>query len=124
MFRIFAGLAILISCLGLWGLVTYASQQRTKEIGIRKVLGASVHTILLLLTKDFLIMVIIAFIVATPLTYYFMNDWLNSFAFHIDIGPGTLVTAGSILITIALLIVSIQTVKAALRNPVKSLKTE
>ena len=124
LFRIFAGLAIFISCLGLWGLVTYASQQRTKEIGIRKVLGASVNAILILLTKDFLIMVFIAFMLASPLTYYFMNDWLNNFAFHISIGWETFATAGVVLITIALLTVSIQTMKAALANPVKSLKTE
>lgn len=124
LFRIFAGLAILISCLGLWGLVTYASQQRTKEIGIRKVLGASVNAILILLTKDFIVLVFTAFIVASPLTYYFMNDWLNNFAYHISIGWGTFVTAGISLIAFALLTVSIQTMKAALTNPVKSLKSE
>ena len=124
LFRIFAGLAILISCLGLWGLVTYASQQRTKEVGIRKVLGASVRAILLLLTKDFIITVLIAFTLASPLTYYFMNDWLNNFAFHINIGWGTFVTAGVSLITVALLTIGIQTMKAALANPIKSLKTE
>ena len=124
LFRIFAGLAILISCLGLWGLVTYAAQQRAKEIGIRKVLGASVNAILILLTKDFLAMVLIAFIIASPLTYYFMNDWLNNFAFHIRIGWETFATAGAALITVALLTVSIKTMKAALTNPVKSLKTE
>jgi ABC-type antimicrobial peptide transport system permease subunit len=124
LFRTFAGLAILISCLGLWGLVTYASQQRTKEIGIRKVLGASVNAILLLLIKDFLIMVLIAFIVASPVTYYFMNDWLNNFAFHISIGWDTFMIAGITVIAVALLTVSIQTMKAALTNPVKSLKTE
>jgi putative ABC transport system permease protein len=124
LFRIFAGLAILISCLGLWGLVTYASQQRTKEIGIRKVLGASVKAILILLTRDFLVMVFIAFVVASPLTYYFMQDWLSNFAFHIDIEWGTFVIAGITLITVALLTVSIQTMKAALTNPIKSLKAE
>lgn len=124
LFRIFAGLAILISCLGLWGLVIYASQQRTKEIGIRKVLGASVNAILILLTKDFLIMVLIAFMLASPLTYYFMQDWLSNFAFHIDIEWGTFAIAGITLITVAMLTVSIQTIKAALTNPVKSLKTE
>jgi hypothetical protein len=124
LFRIFAGLAILISCLGLWGLVTYSAKQRTKEIGIRKVLGASVNGILLLLTKDFLVMVIIAFMVASPLTYYFMNDWLNNFAFHIDIEWGTFAIAGITLITVAMFTVGIQTIKAALTNPVRSLKTE
>ena len=124
LFRIFAGLAILISCLGLWGLVTYASQQRTKEIGIRKVLGASVNAILLLLAKDFLIMVFIACMLASPLTYFLMTNWLNDFAFHISIGWETFVTAGIALIAVAFLTVSIQTIKAALANPVKSLKTE
>lgn len=124
LFRVFAGLAVFISCLGLWGLVTHSAQQRTKEIGIRKVLGASVRAILILLTKDFLVLVLVAFLLASPLVYFFMNDWLNNFAYHISIGWSTFVIAGITLIGFALLTVSIQTIKAAMTNPVKSLKTE
>ncbi|HTE33864.1 MAG TPA: FtsX-like permease family protein, partial [Chryseolinea sp.] len=124
LFRIFSALAILISCIGLWGLVTYAAQQRTKEIGIRKVLGASVKAILILLAKDFLVLISISITIATPLTYYFMNDWLSNFAFHIDMGWITFFIAGMALLSVALLTVTIQTVKAALTNPVKSLKAE
>ncbi len=122
LFRIFAGLAIFISCLGLWGLITYATQQRTKEIGIRKVLGASVNAILLLLTKESLFMICIAFMLASPLSYYLMKDWLHNFAFHINIGWETFVTTGISLVIVALLTLSIQTIKAATANPVKSLK--
>ncbi len=124
LFTIFAGLAILISCLGLWGLVTFVSQQRAKEIGIRKVLGASLNAILWLLSKDFFLMILIAFAVASPITYYFINDWLQNFAFRIDISWETFVMTGIFLITIASLTISVQTIKASITNPVNSLRSE
>ncbi len=124
LFRIFAGLAILISCLGLWGLVTFVSQQRTKEIGIRKVLGASVNAILWLLSKDFFLQILVAFAVASPVTYYFINDWLQNFAFRIDIGWETFVITGIFLLTVASLTISVQTIKASVTNPVNSLRSE
>ena len=124
LFRIFAGLAILISCLGLWGLVTFVSQQRTKEIGIRKVLGASVNAILWLLSKDFFLMILIAFAVASPVTYYFINNWLQNFAFRIDIGWETFVITGISLFTVGSLTISVQTFKASVANPVNSLRSE
>lgn len=117
-------LAILISCLGLWGLVGFVSQQRTKEIGIRKIVGASVTTILLLLSKEFIVMVLIALCVALLLTYYFMYDWLQAFAFRIDMGWGTFVLAAVLLITLALITIGINTLRAARANPVKSLRSE
>lgn len=124
LFRIFAGLAILISCLGLWGLVTYSAHQRAKEISVRKVLGASVKSLLILLTTEYFMMVFVAFLIASPLTYYFMNEWLSNFAFHIEIGWDTFLVAGLWLIVFAGLTVSIQVLTAALKNPVRSLKSE
>jgi ABC-type antimicrobial peptide transport system permease subunit len=124
LFKIFSALAILISCLGLWGLVTFAAQQRIKEIGIRKVLGASVSNIVTLLTKDFVILVAIAIVIATPLTYWGIHKWLQDFAFRIHIGWTVFVIAGFIAVLIAILTVSFQAIRAALVNPVKSLRTE
>lgn len=124
LFRIFAGLAMLISCLGLWGLSTFAAQQRTKEIGIRKVLGASVNTIVLLLSRDFLLLVGIAIAIAGPASYYFMNQWLENFAFHISITWQVFAIAGVSSIMIALMTVSFQAIKAALVNPSESLRSE
>jgi putative ABC transport system permease protein len=124
LFKIFAALAMCISCVGLWGLATLAAQQRTKEIGIRKVLGASVNAIAMLLSKDFLSMVVIAIAVAAPLAYYFMESWLQTFAYRVDIGLAVFVFAGMVSIVIALLIVSVQTLKAAFANPVDSLRSE
>jgi putative ABC transport system permease protein len=124
LFKIFAALAMLISCLGLWGLSTYAARQRTKEIGIRKVLGASVNAVVVLLSKDFMIMVLIALAIASPLAYYLMSNWLQNFAFHIDIGWNVFAMAGIASLIIALLTVSFQAIKAALANPVESLRNE
>lgn len=120
----FALLTIFISCLGLMGLVNLTVSQRTKEIGIRKVLGASVSSITFLLSKDFLKLVFVAIIIASPIAYYFMNKWLNNFAFKVEIEWWIFVLSGVFIITIALLTVSYQSIKAALMNPVKSLKTE
>ncbi|GGD61170.1 ABC transporter permease [Emticicia aquatilis] len=120
----FALLTIFISCLGLMGLVNLTVSQRTKEIGIRKVLGASVSSITFLLSKDFLKLVFVAIIIASPIAYYFMNQWLNSFAFKVEIEWWVFVLSGVFIVAIALLTVSYQSIKAALMNPVKSLKTE
>jgi putative ABC transport system permease protein len=124
LFKIFAGLAIFISCLGLWGLVTFVLQQRTKEIGIRKVLGASLNAILWLLSKDFFLLILMAFAVASPVTYYFISNWLQNFAFRIDIGWETFVMAGIFLFAVASLTISVQTIKASVTNPVNSLRSE
>lgn len=124
LFKIFAGMAILISCLGLWGLVTFVSQQRTKEIGIRKVLGASVRIIVMLLSKDFVLMVMIAIAIASPLTYYLLNVLLQNFAYRVDIGWDVFVITGVSLFVIAMATMSFQTLKAAMTNPVNSLKSE
>jgi putative ABC transport system permease protein len=113
-----------ISCLGLWGLVVFVSQQRTKEIGIRKVLGASVNAILWLLSKDFFLMILMAFVIASPLTYYFINDWLQNFAFRIDIGWEIFVMTVLFLIAVVSLTISVQTIKSSIDNPVNSLRSE
>jgi len=124
LFSIFAGMSIFIACLGLFGLVAFTAQQRTKEIGMRKVLGASVTSIVALLGKDFLILVLIGFVLAIPVTLYFMNKWLENFAYRTDIGIGIFALAGLMAIIIALATVSWQSVKAAVANPVKSLRSE
>jgi len=124
LFKIFSALAMLISCLGLWGLITFATQQRIKEIGIRKVLGASVFTIVSLLTKDFILLVSIAMVIAAPLAWWGIHKWLQDFAFRIHIGWTMFAIAGATAILIAILTVSYQAIKAALANPAKSLRTE
>ena len=121
---IFAGLTIFVACLGLFGLVTFTAEQRTKEIGIRKVLGASVPSIFQLLSKDFLKLVIIAMLVATPVAWLVMNHWLQDFAYRIHITWWIFALAGFIALIIALLTVSFQAIKAAIANPVDSLRTE
>jgi putative ABC transport system permease protein len=120
----FAFLAIFISCLGLFGLSAFTAEQRTKEIGVRKVLGASVGGIVGLLSKDFLKLVLIAILIASPLSWYAMNRWLQGFAYKLDIEWWIFALAGVLAVGIALLTVSFQSIKAALMNPVKSLKTE
>ena len=120
----FGGLAIFISCLGLLGLAAHAAQRRTKEIGIRKVLGASVAGITALLAKDFLKLVLIAIVLASPIAYYFMNIWLSDFAYRIDIQWWMFAVAGLVAIVVAFLTVSFQSIRAALMNPVKSLRSE
>lgn len=121
---IFALLAILISCLGLFGLAAYTSEQRRKEIGVRKVLGSSVLGIVQLLSKDFVRLVLIALVIAGPLAWWMMRNWLQSFAYRIEINWWVFAIAGIVAICIALLTVGFQAVKAALSNPVKSLRTE
>jgi putative ABC transport system permease protein len=123
-FNIFAGLAIFISCLGLYGIAAFTAEQRTKEIGIRKVLGASVGSIVGMLSKGFVRLVLVAILIATPLAWYGMSQWLEDYAYHIDLEWWVFATAGMVAILIALLTVSFQSVKAALMNPVKSLRGE
>ncbi len=118
------GIAILISCLGLFGLATLTAFQRTKEIGVRKVLGASISGIVAMLSKDFVALVLIALVIASPIAWYFMNEWLADFAYHIDISWWVFVLAGATALAIALLTVGYQAVKAALMNPVESLRSE
>ena len=121
---VFTSLAILISCLGLFGLVSYVAEQKKKEIGIRKVLGASVENVVRLLTKDFVILVMIAFVIASPLAYFIMQNWLQDFPYRINIQWWVFVIAGGAAILITVLTVSFQAIKAAIQNPVKSLRTE
>ncbi len=123
-FYAFAGLSLLIACLGLFGLSIYVVERRVKEIGIRKVLGASVTGIVNLLSRDFLKLVLIAILVATPMAWVFMNEWLKDFAYRIDIGWWVFGAAGWIGVIIAIVTVSFQAVRAAIKNPVKSLRTE
>ncbi len=124
MFNVFAGIAIFISCLGLFGLATYTAQVKIKEIGIRKVLGASVSGIIKLISKDFLKLVIIAIIIAIPIAWWAMNKWLNDFAYHVNISWRVFALAGIVALLIALITVSFQAIKAAIANPVKSLRSE
>ena len=124
MSRYFAGLAILISCLGLFGLATFTAERRQKEIGIRKVVGASVQQITGLLSADFLKLVSIAVVIAFPVAWWAMDQWLQSFAYRIKIGAGVFLVAAIAVILITLLTISIQAIKAALANPIKSLRTE
>ena len=122
--RYFAFLAIFISCLGLFGLVTFTAEQKTKEIGIRKVLGASVSGIVGMLSKDFLKLVLIATVIAFPVAWWMMHKWFLDFEYRIDIGWWVFVVAGITALLIALLTISFQSIKAAIANPVKSLRTE
>ncbi len=123
-FGFFTILAIIVSCLGLLGLATFTAQQRTKEIGVRKVLGASVVSIVALLSRDFLKLVLIAILLASPIAYYAMHQWLQDFAYRIDISWWVFTLAGLLAIGIALLTVSFQSIRAAMLNPVKSLRSE
>jgi len=123
-FSAFSGIAIFIACLGLFGLAAFSAERRTKEIGIRKVLGASVANIVNLLSKDFVKLVILGFVIAIPIAWYAMNQWLADFAYRIEIGPGIFALAGGAALAIALLTVSWQSIKAAAANPVDSLRSE
>jgi putative ABC transport system permease protein len=120
----FTFIAICISCLGLFGLAAFSAEQRNKEIGIRKVLGASVSGIVQLLSKDFLVLVIIAFIIATPISWFVMNKWLQGFAYKTPVNWWMFGIAGIFTVIIALVTVSSQAVRAAVVNPVKSLRSE
>ncbi len=124
LFKIFAGMAIFISCLGLYGLVSFMAVQRTKEMGIRKVLGASASHIVYLFSKEFTLLIAIAFLIAAPIGYFFIHVWLQHFAYRINIGAGVYVLAIVIAIVIAWLTVGTRAIKAAVANPVESLRTE
>ena len=124
LFTVFAVLAIAIACLGLFGLASFTAQQRTKEIGVRKVLGASVLGLVALFSKDFLKLVAVAVVIASPLAYFTMQRWLDDFAYRIEISWGIFLIAGLTALGVAILTVSYQAIKAALSNPVKSLRYE
>ncbi|RFM25711.1 ABC transporter permease [Deminuibacter soli] len=121
---LFAALAIFISCIGLFGLAAYVAHKRTREMGIRKVLGASVSNIWLLLSKDFVLMVLLSCVIASPVSWYFLNNWLHKYSYRISIGPLVFVVAAALALLITVFTVSIQAVRAAVANPVKSLKSE
>jgi ABC-type antimicrobial peptide transport system permease subunit len=121
---IFAALAIFISCAGLFGLAAYVAYRRTKEIGIRKVLGASVPQIWLLLSREFIFLVAVSCMLASPLAWYFLQNWLQKYPYHISIGASVFIAAAAITLVITLLTISLQAIKAAVANPVKSLRTE
>jgi putative ABC transport system permease protein len=123
-FVVFTSLAILIACLGLFGLAAYAAEQRTKEIGIRKVLGANVTAIVGLLSKDFIKLILIAIAISSPLAWYLMHKWLQDFAYRVNIQWYTIAIAGLAAMVIAVATISFQAIKAAIANPVKSLKSE
>ncbi|HUP14157.1 MAG TPA: FtsX-like permease family protein, partial [Niastella sp.] len=116
--------AIFISCLGLLGLASYSTMQRTREIGIRKVMGASVSNIINLLSRDFLKLVIISFLIAVPVAWYFMHKWLADFAYRTNISWWIFAMAGIMAILIAVITISVHAFRAAVANPVKSLRTE
>jgi putative ABC transport system permease protein len=122
--NIFAGLAIFICCIGLAGLASFTIEKRIREIGIRKVLGATVQQLLLLISKEFLKLVLIAFVIAVPLTWWFMNNWLNKYTYRINISIWLFPIVGVIVLLLTLIVVSLNTIRAAIANPVKSLRTE
>ncbi|MBI1343813.1 MAG: FtsX-like permease family protein [Terrimonas sp.] len=124
LYKLFAGIAIFISCLGLYGLVSFMAAQRTKEVGIRKVLGASAGNIVYLFSREFIILISIAFLIAAPLAYYIMQSWLQDFVYRINLGLGVFLVAIFISAIVALLTVGYKAVRAATANPVKSLRTE
>ncbi|MFT3934361.1 MAG: ABC transporter permease [Chitinophagaceae bacterium] len=123
-FKLFSGVAILICCLGLYGLVAFAAAQRTKEVGIRKVLGASLSNIVLLFSKEFIALIAIAFLIAAPLGYYFMHNWLQNFAYQVHINASIFIIAILATVIIAGITISYQAIKAGIANPVKSLRSE
>jgi len=124
LYKIFAVIAIFLSCLGLYGLASFMAVQRIKEVGIRKVLGASVSGVVYLFSKEFIILITIAFIIASPVAWYFMNQWLQDYVYRINISWWIFIVGGISSIIIALMTVSFQAIKAALANPVKSLRSE
>ncbi|HEX9955875.1 MAG TPA: FtsX-like permease family protein, partial [Fibrella sp.] len=124
LFRLLAGIAIFIGCLGLYGVVAFMAEARTKEVGIRKVLGASTGHIFGLFSIDFVRLVLIALVIASPIAWYVMKNWLADFPYKIDIEWWVFALAGALAVAIALITVSFQSIKAALMNPVKSLRAE
>ena len=122
--KAFSGIAIFISALGLYGLISFMAVQRTKEVGIRKVLGASVRDIVVLFYKEFILLVVIAFVVSAPLSGYLMSDWLNTFAYRIELTPWVFIAAVTLSLTVSLAVISYRSIAAALANPVESLRNE
>ncbi|NNF59006.1 MAG: FtsX-like permease family protein [Rhodothermaceae bacterium] len=121
---IFAFLAIFVACLGLFGLASFTAERRTKEVGVRKVLGATVPDLVLLLAKDFVVLVAVAFVIAVPVVWFGLSQWLDGFAYRVGLGPEPFLIAGALLFTIALLTVSTQALRAATTDPVKALRYE
>ncbi|HTI92751.1 MAG TPA: ABC transporter permease [Puia sp.] len=121
---VFAGLAIFISCLGLFGLAAYVAEQRTKEIGIRKVLGASIPQVWMLLTRDFIVLVLVSCLIASPLAWYFLHHWLMKYDYRISIGVNVFVLAGGLALLITIITISFQALKAATSNPTRALRSE
>ena len=122
--NIFSALAIFICCLGLAGLASFTIEKRFREIGVRKVLGASVQQLLILISKEFLKLVVVAFVIAAPLTYWLMSNWLQNYNYRININFWLFVVVGIAMLVLTLIVVSLNTIKAAVANPVKSLRTE
>jgi ABC-type antimicrobial peptide transport system permease subunit len=122
--KVFTGLAIFISCLGLFGLAAFVAEQRTKEIGVRKILGASISNLWMLLSKDFITLVIISLLIASPIAYYIMSQWLQKFSYRTNISWDIFAIACSGALIITIITVSFQAIKAATSNPVDSLRTE
>jgi ABC-type antimicrobial peptide transport system permease subunit len=123
-FKLFSIIAILIGCLGLYGLVAFAAMQRTKEVGIRKVLGASLTNIITLFSKEFILLIAIAFVIAAPIAYYVMHAWLENFAYQVNVGGWIFIVAIAVSFAIAAITIAYQAIKAAIANPVNSLRTE
>jgi putative ABC transport system permease protein len=124
LFNVFAVIAILISCLGLFGLATYTAQVKVKEIGIRKVLGASVANITNMLSKEFLLLVVVSLLIASPIAWFAMNKWLENYVYRINVQWWMFALAGILALIIAFATISFQAIRAALANPVKSLRSE
>ena len=124
LYKVFAAIAIFLSCLGLYGLASFMAVQRIKEVGIRKVLGATASNIIYLFSKEFVLLISIAFLFATPLAWYFMNEWLQDYVYRIHISWWLFAASGLLAIFVALATISFQAIKAAVANPVKSLRTE
>jgi hypothetical protein len=124
LYKMFSILAIIISCLGLYGLVSFMVLQKTKEVGVRKVLGASTSSIVFLFSKEFIMLIVVAFLIAAPLAWFGMNKWLENFVFRIKMGPGIFIAAVALTLLVAWITVGYKAIRAALMNPVKSLRTE
>ena len=124
LYKIFAAIAIFLSCLGLYGLASFMAVQRIKEVGIRKVLGATAGNIVYLFSKEFIILIAIAFVIATPIAWYYMHQWLQDYAYRINISWWLFAAGGIAAIIIALTTISFQAIKAAMANPVNSLRSE
>ena len=124
LFNYFSALSIIISCLGLFGLSAFSAEQRTKELGVRKVMGASVPVLIQLMAKEFAWLVLIATIIGCPIGWYAMDWWLKSYAYHIEVGTFTLIIAAALCLLISMLTVSYHSAKAAMVNPVRSLRYE